>query len=103
MWLCYIFNSPHFKAIHLATPFWYNAALSLLKPVYKLKIKFKIPYLIVDVNNTIIMNATKIDPYTGKIELPKKVNIITKDVFQEDLKKKTEKQKELRSQGVEKD
>lgn len=68
-----------------------------------LKIKFKIPYLIVDVNNTIIMNATKIDPYTGKIELPKKVNIITKDVFQEDLKKKTEKQKELRSQGVEKD
>ena len=39
MWLCYIFNSPHFKAIHLATPFWYNAALSLLKPVYKLKIK----------------------------------------------------------------
>ena len=39
MWLCYIFNSPHFKAIHLATPFWYNAALSLLKPVYKWKIK----------------------------------------------------------------
>ena len=68
-----------------------------------LKIKFKMPYLIVDVNNTIIMNATKIDPYTGKIELPKKVNIITIDVFQEDLKKKTEKQKELRSQGVEKD
>lgn len=39
MWLCYIFNSPHFKARHLATPFWYNAALSLLKPVYQWKIK----------------------------------------------------------------
>ena len=39
MWLCYIFSSHSYKAKHLATPFWYNAALSLLKPVYKWRIK----------------------------------------------------------------
>ena len=39
MWLCYIFSSHSYKAKHLATPYWYNAALSLLKPVYKWRIK----------------------------------------------------------------
>ena len=39
MWLCYIFSSYSYKAKHLATPFWYNAALSILKPLYKWRIK----------------------------------------------------------------
>ena len=39
MWLCYIFSSYLYKAKHLATPFWYNAALLILKPLYKWRIK----------------------------------------------------------------
>ncbi|MDM1297027.1 GLPGLI family protein [Empedobacter falsenii] len=68
-----------------------------------LKVKFKMPYFLADVNNTIIINATKIDPYTGKIELPKNAKVVEKEVSQEKAQKLFEKQKELRSQGVEKD
>lgn len=68
-----------------------------------LKITFKMPYIIVDVNNTISFNATKIDSYTGKIELPKNAKVVEKEVFQEKAKKLNEKQKELRGQGVEKE
>lgn len=68
-----------------------------------LKVKFKMPYFLADVNSTIIINATKIDPYTVKIELPKNAKVVEKEVSQEKAQKLFEKQKELRSQGVEKD
>ena len=68
-----------------------------------LRITFKMAYFIKSVDNTIIINATNIQPYTGKIELPKNAKIIEKEVNQEKAKKVYEKQKELRSQGVERD
>lgn len=39
VWLCYILPTVIFRAHLLATPLWYNAALALLKPVYRSRIR----------------------------------------------------------------
>lgn len=39
VWLCYILPTVIFRAHLLATPFWYNAALALLKPIYQSRIR----------------------------------------------------------------
>lgn len=38
-WLCYILPIEFLSGLHVATPFWYNAALSLLKPLYQSRIR----------------------------------------------------------------
>ncbi|MFV0138334.1 GLPGLI family protein [Empedobacter falsenii] len=68
-----------------------------------LKIKFKANFPLVDADTYITISAIDIKPYTGKIELPKNTKVMEKEVSQEKAKKLYEKQKELRSQGVEKD
>ncbi len=39
MWLCYILPIHSISGQHLATPFWYNAALTLIKPLYQSRIR----------------------------------------------------------------
>lgn len=39
MWLCYILPIHSISGQHLATPFWYNAALILIKPLYQSRIR----------------------------------------------------------------
>lgn len=39
MWLCYILPIHSISGQHLATPFWYNAALALAKPLYQSRIR----------------------------------------------------------------
>ncbi len=39
VWLCYILPIIFFWGASLATPFWYNAALALLKPIYQSRIR----------------------------------------------------------------
>lgn len=67
-----------------------------------LKIKFKLPFTS-DMDTNVSFTAIDVKPYTGKIELPKNTKVMEKEVSQEKAKKLYEKQKELRSQGVEKD
>ncbi len=39
LWLCYILPTQSISVCHLATPFWYNAALTLIKPLYQSRIR----------------------------------------------------------------
>lgn len=39
LWLCYILPIESVSVCHLATPFWYNAALTLIKPLYQSRIR----------------------------------------------------------------
>ena len=39
VWLCYILPIHSISGQHLATPFWYNAALTLIKPLYQSRIR----------------------------------------------------------------
>lgn len=39
LWLCYILPIEFVSVCHLATPFWYNAALTLIKPLYQSRIR----------------------------------------------------------------
>lgn len=39
LWLCYILPIESVSVSHLATPFWYNAALTLIKPLYQSRIR----------------------------------------------------------------
>lgn len=39
LWLCYIQPIERNSVKHLATPFWYNAALALIKPLYQSRIR----------------------------------------------------------------
>lgn len=67
-----------------------------------LKIKFKLPFTS-DMDTNVSFTAIDVKPYAGKIELPKNAKVVEKEVSQEKAQKLFEKQKELRSQGVEKD
>ena len=67
-----------------------------------LKIKFKLPFRS-DMDTNVSFTAIDVKPYAGKIELPKNAKVVEKEVSQEKAQKLFDKQKELRSQGVEKD
>ena len=67
-----------------------------------LKIKFKLPFTS-DMDTNVSFTAIDVKPYAGKIELPKNAKVVEKEVSQEKAQKLFDKQKELRSQGVEKD
>lgn len=67
-----------------------------------MKITYKVIFL-KDTDTNVIIKAIDVKPYKGKIEFPKNVKVIMKEEEQDKLRKQYEAQKEIRTQGVEKD
>ena len=68
-----------------------------------LKVKFSATFPVKSIESYAIISAINVQPYSGKIDLPKNAKIVTKEASEGEKKKQFDKQKEIRSQGVERD